>query len=276
MSHIRDRMPLKTPKIMGIVNLTEDSFSDGGKYLAKDAAIKHAKELISQGADIIDLGAESTRPGSYGISAEEQLERLLPIIMKLKQEHPDTIISVDTQDSIVAKEAIEQGASMINDISALRKDENMAKLIASNPDVSIVLMHMQGTPQTMQENPCYEDVLSEVLAFFKERIEYAQSYGISKDRIIIDPGIGFGKNLQHNLTLLANLKAFKELGVPIMLGASRKSFIDYISPAPADRRVAGSLATTLLALDAKLDCIRVHDVFEHHQFIKVLAAVNGG
>ncbi len=276
MSHIRDRMPLKTPKIMGIVNLTEDSFSDGGKYLAKDAAIKHAKELISQGADIIDLGAESTRHGSYGISAEEQLERLLPIIMKLKQEHPDTIISVDTQDSIVAKEAIEQGASMINDISALRKDENMAKLIASNPDVSIVLMHMQGTPQTMQENPHYKDVLSEVLAFFKERIEYAQSYGISKDRIIIDPGIGFGKNLKHNLTLLANLKAFKKLGARTMLGASRKRFINYISPAPADRRIAGSLATTRRALDAKLDYIRVHDVFEHHQFIKVLAAVNGG
>ncbi len=276
MSHIRDRMPLKTPKIMGIVNLTEDSFSDGGKYIAHDDAIKHAKELISHGADIIDLGAESTRPGSDGISAEQQLERLLPIIRKLKQEHPDTIISVDTQDSIVAKEAIEQGASMINDISALRKDENMAKLLASNPDVSVVLMHMQGTPQTMQENPCYEDVLSEVLAFLKERIEHAQSHGISKDRIIIDPGIGFGKNLQHNLTLLANLKAFKELGARTMLGASRKSFINYISPAPADRRIAGSLATTLLALDAKLDYIRVHDVFEHHQFIKVLAAVNGG
>lgn len=276
MSHVQDRMPLQVPKIMGIVNLTEDSFSDGGKFLAKDAAIKHTKELISQGADIIDLGAESTRHGSRGIGADQQLERLIPIIKKLKQEHPNTIISVDTQDSIVAKEAIAQGVGMINDISALRNDENMAKLIASNPHVSIVLMHMQGRPQTMQDKPYYDDVLSEVLTFLKERIEYAQSHGIDKDRIIVDPGIGFGKNLQHNVTLLSSLKALKDLGVPVMLGASRKSFIDYITPASADKRVAGSLATTLLALDAKLDCIRVHDVFEHHQFIKVLAAVNGG
>ncbi len=276
MSHNEERKSLMIPKIMGILNLTEDSFSDGGRYITEDESLKRANELIAEGADIIDLGAESTRPGSCGVSAEIQIERLSPIIMRLRQDHPETDISIDTQDSLVAEYAIKLGASIINDISALRTDENMARIIAKNPKTKIILMHMQGTPQTMQDNPYYEDVISEVLAFFEERIDYAQSCGIDRDRIIIDPGIGFGKNLQHNLSLLSNLKAFKELDVPVILGASRKRFIDNISPALVDRRIAGSLATTLFALDAKLDYIRVHDVFEHHQFIKVFSAINGG
>lgn len=262
--------------IVGIVNITEDSFSDGGKFIETDAAIAHAHKLIEDGADVIDLGAESTRPGSNGTTSQLQWKRLKPVIEAIKASHPNTPISIDTQDSRVAHKAIELGADIINDISSLRNDPDMAALIATNPQTKLILMHIQGTPKTMQLNPFYTDVIKEVKAFLRERIEQAMLAGIAKERLIIDPGIGFGKNLEHNLSLLAHIDSFKELGVPIMLAASRKRFIDYLSPSKPHQRVAGSLAATSIAYHAGLNYIRVHDVFEHKQFLRVLSAIQGG
>lgn len=264
---------LSFPKIMGILNITEDSFSDGGYYLNEDAAYMHAQELISYGAQILDIGAESTRPGSKEISAELEWKRIEPVLSKLKSNFPGISVSIDTQKAIVASKAIELGADIINDISALRYDPDMVHVLAGSEDTQLIMMHMQGRPEYMQEKPEYSDVVQEVYSFLKSRCQYAIEKGISADRLILDPGIGFGKNLDHNLQLLAALDRFDDLKLPLVLGTSRKSFIDQITPSEVNRRIGASLATTMLACLSKVQIIRVHDVYEHAQFIKVIAAV---
>jgi dihydropteroate synthase len=263
----------KIPKLMGILNLTEDSFSDGGYFLAPSAAVAHATKLIKAGADILDIGAESTRPGSKPVPAELEWQRIEPVLAAIKQKHPGIRISIDTQKAEVADKAIAMGVDMINDVSALRFDPEMAKLMAAHPQIELILMHMQGRPDTMQRNPHYEDVISEVLAFLRERAEHAIAQGIARERILIDPGIGFGKNLEHNLQLLAGLDTLRDLGFPVLLGASRKRFIDQLSPSTVEQRMGGSLATTMLACMSKIDIVRVHDVLLHRQFLDVLSAV---
>ena len=217
------------PQIMGVLNLTEDSFYDGGYYLAPAAAVAHAMAMINTGAQILDIGAESTRPGANGVTAELEWQRIEPVLTELKAKNPKVLISIDTQKAEVAEKAIALGANIINDISALQYDPNMVEVIAANPGVRVILMHMQGRPQHMQINPQYEEVSAEVMDFLQERAEFAISQGVAKERIILDPGIGFGKNLQHNLKLLAELDSLTELGYPVLLGASRKGFIDFIS-----------------------------------------------
>lgn len=275
MDNLLKNIPLYTTlQIMGILNVTEDSFSDGGKFYETEAAIKQAKQMIADGADIIDIGAESTRPGSEGIPKEIQWQRIEPVLKEIKHSYPDILISIDTQDSFVAAKALEYGADIINDISALRNDKEMVNVLKSFPRAKLIIMHIQGVPKTMQDNPFYDDVVAEVSAFLKERAEYAIENGIDKSRITIDPGIGFGKNLKHNLTLLASLHKLEQIGFPLLLGASRKRFINAISPSEVQRRLGGSLATTLLAILAKASIIRVHDVFEHRQFLDTLQAVS--
>lgn len=265
---------IKLPEIMGILNLTEDSFSDGGCYLSDAAALEQAGKLVRDGATILDLGAESTRPGSMEISAELEWQRLAPVLSEIKLTHPSISISIDTQKASVAGQAIALGADIINDISALQFDPDMAEVLSTAKHVKVVLMHMQGRPQTMQFAPRYTDVVKEVYQFLEQRINYAEQCGITKDRIIVDPGIGFGKTLQHNLLLLKHLDVFHELGCAVLLGASRKRFIDQIYPADVHHRIGGSLASAMLACLCGVQMIRVHDVLEHAQFIRTLAALN--
>lgn len=258
---------------MGILNLTEDSFSDGGKYLRPEHALEHAKRMIDEGADIIDIGAESTRPGSLPVAESVQIERLLPVVRAICAKYPGTAISIDTRSSKVAKLAVECGATIINDVSAMRDDCLMAAFIASNPHLKIVLMHMSGEPLTMQQNPSYQNVLQEVLEFFGERLDFCRKAGINRDQIWLDPGIGFGKNLRHNLQLLAHLDTISELGYPVLLAASRKSFINEISPSEPIDRLPGSLAAALAGALQNVRILRVHDVAAHKQFLNVISRI---
>jgi dihydropteroate synthase len=260
------------PSIMGILNLTADSFSDGGRWLDPELAVAHALDMLKCGAEIIDIGAESTRPGAITISADEEWGRIQPVLSLLKEQAPQCKISIDTQKSYVAERAIRLGATMINDISALEYDPALADILSENPAVDLVLMHMQGRPQTMQINPQYEDIVQEVKQYLISRMQFAVSKGINEDRIYLDPGIGFGKKLEHNLSLLAALDEFR--GYQMLLGASRKSFISQIAECEPRQRIGGSLASTMLAMLSGVSIIRVHDVFEHHQFIQVAAAIS--
>jgi len=245
------------PQIMGIINVTPDSFSDGGKFIKTDNAIKHGLALIEDGADIIDVGGESTRPGAESVTEEEELKRVIPLIKELKRQNPNIKISIDTTKFIVAKAALDEGAEIINDISGLTNDIRLAEL-ARNYNASIILMHLKGTPQTMQQNPSYENVTNEIFEFLKERIELARNHGVKS--IIADVGIGFGKNLEHNLELLRNIDVFKRLKVPLCLGISRKAFIGNILgiETPSDRDVPTALIHALL-LSKNIDIIRVHN-----------------
>ena len=265
--------PERIPVLMGILNVTEDSFSDGAQFLDRELAIKHTEVMIAEGAEIIDIGAESTRPGSLPVPAEIQEQRIIPILSSLKEKYPEVTFSVDTQEATVAEKAIELGASIINDISALRTDPALAELLSANPEVKVILMHMQGTPRTMQINPVYQDVLVEIKDFFQERIDFCLAKGILRENIMLDPGIGFGKNLEHNLTILGNLRTFKEFGLPLVVGASRKSFIDKISPSSPAQRIGGCLAAAFVSACEEIDILRVHDVLLHRQFFEVLAAI---
>lgn len=242
--------------IMGIVNVTPDSFSDGGKYFSAEKAVSHALQLVRDGADIIDIGGESSRPGSEPISIEEELDRVIPVIQKLKK-NTDVVISIDTTKADVADEAIKNGADIINDISALRFDERMSMVAAVN-DVPVIMMHMQGMPRNMQLNPQYDDVVREVYSFFEERKSFAIQHNVQQ--IMIDPGIGFGKNLIHNLVLLKNLATFTALRLPIVVGTSRKSFIGKITGKDVDERLGGTIASSLHAIINGANIIRVHDV----------------
>ncbi len=207
------------------------------------------------------------------VPADIQIQRIIPILSYLKEKYPEVTFSVDTQKATVAEKAIEFGASIINDISALRTDLALADLLSAHPEVKVILMHMQGTPYTMQLNPVYKDVLKEINDFFQERIDFCLAKGILKENIMLDPGIGFGKNLEHNLTILANLKTFKELGLPLVDGASRKSFIDKISPSSPSQRTGGCLAAALVSACEEINILRVHDVLLHKQFFKVLTVI---
>jgi len=255
------------PVIMGILNITPDSFSDGDKFLNIDCAIRHADFMIESGAEIIDIGGESTRPGAKAVDVQIEISRVIPVIERLKGKCK---ISIDTYNSQTALKAVKAGAEVINDITALQYDPMMVKVLKDNIDIKIVLMHKKGNPADMQNNPKYDDLMEEIMSFFKERIDFCNKNGIKEDRIIIDPGIGFGKDFGHNITLLKNIEALKVFGLPILLGASRKSFINQIYPSSPEDRLMGSLATTALALIKKIDYIRVHDVQQHCQFIKSL------
>lgn len=260
----------KRMKIMGILNVTPDSFYDGGKYVDTNAAISRGLEMIKEGAEIIDVGGESSRPGSEPVDEETELKRVLPVVEALSKE--GITVSVDTYKSKVAEECIKKGAKIVNDISGLRFDDKMIDVVKDS-GVKIVIMHMKGKPKDMQENPFYEDVIKEILGFFKERIEFVKNNGISKENIIVDPGIGFGKRVIDNIEILRNLREFKSLKKPVLLGASRKSFIGKITGADKEERLPGSLLAVFLALKAGVEYIRVHDVKETKQVIDLYNSV---
>jgi dihydropteroate synthase len=238
---------------MGIVNVTPDSFSDGGRYLEADAAVSHGLELAAQGADILDVGGESTRPGAEPVSAQEELRRVLPAIEALVASSADVKLSIDTSKAVVARAALDAGASFVNDVTALRGDPEMAAVVADS-GAECCLMHMLGEPRTMQREPRYEDVVDEVRAFLAGRLEFAVSAGIPEERIMLDPGIGFGKTVAHNLELLRRIGELVALGRPVVIGTSRKSFLG------AGDRVPATIATNVLALERGASVFRVHDV----------------
>lgn len=261
------------PKIMGIINVTPDSFSDGGDFLHTEKAIAHGLKLVGEGADVLDIGGESTRPGARAISSEEEIARVVPVILGLREE-TDIPISIDTRNAAVMQAALAVGATMINDVTALTHDRD-ALAVAAESGAEVCLMHMQGEPGTMQANPTYADVVQEVHDFLAGRIEAGEKAGIKKDKIYIDVGIGFGKTLEHNLELLRNLEQFADLGVKMLLGTSRKSFIEKIvqsNTEPKDR-LAGSLASLVPALEARVDTLRVHDVAETKQFVEIYKCI---
>ncbi len=257
--------------IAGIINVTPDSFSDGDLYFDKDKAIEKGLELVLEGSDIIDIGGESSKPGAETISVEEEIRRVIPVISALRK-RIDLPISIDTTKSEVAEAALAAGADIINDISSLRFDPRMGPL-AAQKDVPVILMHMKGTPKTMQLNPSYENVVSEVMAFLKERLKAAETYGIKKEKLIIDPGIGFGKRFDDNLTLLNNLRALEELERPILVGTSRKSFIGKIMNVPPRERLEGTIATAILSIMNGAHILRVHDVASVKKAILVAEAI---
>lgn len=257
--------------VMGVLNVTPDSFSDGGRFYDPVKAVQHGLKLARDGADIIDVGGESTRPGSEPISAQEEMRRVIPVIEALAHE-VKVPISIDTYKSQVAARALEAGAAMVNDISAMRFDPLMATVVAEH-GVPVVLMHMLGTPRDMQLDPKYGDVVGEILDFLRARIEWAVSQGVAEDQIIVDPGIGFGKTLEHNLTLIKNLARFRVLGRPILLGTSRKSFIGKILGVGVDQREEGTAATVALGICNGANIVRVHDVARMVPVVRVTDAV---
>ncbi len=264
------QMVLSRTHIMGVVNVTPDSFSDGGKFFDHEVAVKHALSLVDDGADIIDVGGESTRPNSEPVSSEEEWRRVEPIIKALACE-TDIPISIDTMKPDVAWKAIEAGAIMVNDVSGLR-DEEMVKLIAKE-HVAVTIMHMLGTPKTMQQDPVYTDVVNEVKDYLKKQMDKAMKAGVIQESIVIDPGIGFGKTVQHNLTLINHVESLMELGRPVMIGASRKSFIGKITSAEVDDRLEGSLSAAVLAAVRGARIVRVHDVKQTLRALKVAEAI---
>ncbi len=259
--------------IMGILNLTPDSFSDGGLYLEREAAVERALEMEEEGADILDLGAESSRPGSNPLTLEEELERLLPVLEGVV-EATSLPISVDTYKSQVAREALECGASMINDISGLHFDPRLAEVVAEY-DVPVVIMHIRGRPQNMQDNPRYQHLFSEIIGYLEEGASRAQRAGLDRSQIIIDPGIGFGKTLDHNLRIIRGLESFKSLGYPLLLGTSRKSFIGQVLELPVDERLEGTAASLVMGIDRGAEIVRVHDVKEMARVVKMTDALLG-
>jgi len=256
---------------MGVVNVTPDSFSDGGRFIDPKAAVDHANALIAEGADILDVGAESSRPGARAVSAEEELSRLMPVLGGLRD--CGVPISVDTMKPEVMRAAIAAGASMINDIGALRAPGALETVAAS--DVGVCLMHMQGEPRTMQQSPSYRDVVAEVGVFLEERVTAAMAGGIARERIAVDPGFGFGKTVAHNFELLRNLDRIAALGLPVLAGWSRKSTLGAITGRAAEGRLAASLAAALLAVERGARIVRVHDVAATRDALAVLAAFHG-
>jgi dihydropteroate synthase len=260
------------PLVMGVVNVTPDSFYDGGRYTLPEMAIAHALTLVEQGADIIDIGGESTRPGADPVAENEELTRVIPVVEGLARKA--TIpISIDTTKSRVAARALECGASIVNDVTALRGDPAMASVIARS-NAAVVLMHMQGTPQTMQRSPQYVDVGADVLQFLDERVQIALQVGIARTNIILDPGFGFGKLISHNLELLKGLSAFTVLNYPLLVGLSRKGFIGTIVGKPVDDREWGTAAAIALAVDRGAHIVRVHDVAMAIDVVTMAAALS--
>jgi dihydropteroate synthase len=266
------KLDLSRPKVMGIVNVTPDSFSDGGRHISLAAAIAHAHKLIADGADILDIGGESTRPGAAAVGEQQELDRVLPVIEGLRD--IAVPVSIDTWKPAVMRAALASGASMVNDINALQAPDALAVLAGS--DAAVCLMHKQGTPESMQLAPSYADVTGEVMEFLRIRMEAALAAGISRERIVLDPGFGFGKTLVHNLALLKNMQMLNELGVPVLAGLSRKSMLGSITGREVDERVTASVAAALVAVQRGARIVRVHDVRETVDALKVWNAVNEG
>ena len=259
----------QTPRIMGVLNVTPDSFSDGGEFINPKKAVAQATRMIEEGADIIDIGGESSRPGASPVSLEEELERVLPVVKVLKKELPELVISIDTYKPEVAEDCLVAGADMINDITWMGSKD--MRRVVSKYKCPVVIMHMQGSPQTMQENPEYKDCVGEIKDFFAERISVCRNEGI--DKIILDPGIGFGKTTKHNLEIIQNLGEFKSLGLPILVGASRKSFLGKMLDIESlEDRVNASVVAHMMSLAHGADMLRVHDVREHRQMIDIFLA----
>jgi dihydropteroate synthase len=255
---------------MGIVNVTPDSFSDGGEFLDPERAIAHGRELADEGADILDVDGESTRPGARAVDAAEELGRVVPVVEALAKDGPK--VSIDTSKTEVARAALDAGASMVNDVTALRADPDLAALCAER-DCEVVLMHMLGDPRTMQENPVYHDVVDDIKVFLAERIEFATVAGIHRERIWIDPGIGFGKTVEHNLELHRRLGEFAELGRPVAFGSARKSFIGKLTGAGVDQRLGGTIASNVIAYANGARMLRVHDVAPMQEALTVADAI---
>jgi dihydropteroate synthase len=258
------------PRIMGILNVTPDSFSDGGEWFAFDEAVQHARVLVQEGADILDVGGESTRPGSAPVPVDEELRRVVPVVSALRG--IDAQISVDTAKLTVAQAAVEAGATYVNDVTAFRNEPELAGFVADR-SCDCCLMHMLGEPRTMQEDPRYDDVVDDVRAFLEQRVEFAVREGVREERIMVDPGIGFGKTLEHNLELLRRLEEIVAIGFPVVIGTSRKSFLGRLTGRddPHDR-VAATLATTVLALERGAAVFRVHDVAPTRDALAVATA----
>lgn len=250
----------KRSLIMGILNVTPDSFSDGGDYYEKNLAVEHALKMVNQGADIIDIGGESTRPFSEPVSFDEEISRVIPVIEGIRK-NSDVCISIDTTKSKVALAALESGASFINDISAMETDPAMVN-VALKFDCPIVLMHMKGKPKNMQDNPLYKSLINDIKNYLLERVDFAISKGVDSKKIIIDPGIGFGKTVENNFEIINNLEQFVEMKLPVLLGASRKSFIGVTLNLPEKERMEGSIATNIIGLQKGAKIFRVHDVVE--------------
>jgi dihydropteroate synthase len=258
-------------RIMGIVNVTPDSFSDGGEFLDPGRAIDHGRLLAAEGADVLDIGGESTRPGAEGVTAEEELVRVAPVVEALAGDKGPAV-SIDTSKFAVAEAALSVGATMVNDVTALRAEPELAELCAERR-CEVVLMHMLGDPRTMQEKPVYEDVVDDIKAFLAERIEFAMSQGIEEERIWVDPGIGFGKTVEHNLELHRRLGELAELGRPIAFGSSRKSFIGKLTGAAVDQRLGGTIASNVIAYANGAVMLRVHEVAPIHDALAVAEAI---
>ncbi len=258
--------------VMGILNVTPDSFSDGGRYADAERALAHGREMAAAGADIIDVGGESTRPGSQPLSEEEELRRIIPVIERLSAELA-VPISVDTYKATVAEKALRAGASIVNDISGLRFSPEMAR-VAADYGAAVIVMHIKGTPRDMQQNPVYDDVIAEITAYLEEGIGIALRAGVDRERVLIDPGIGFGKTLEHNLVILERLDEFRGLGRPIVLGTSRKKFIGTVLDVPSpEERVFGTAATVALGIERGASIVRVHDVRQMVQVVRMTDAV---
>ena len=264
-------LSLDKPQVMGILNVTPDSFSDGGHFNSIDSALAQAEQMIGNGATLIDIGGESTRPGAKDVSEADEIKRVIPALKAIKQ-HFDVIVSIDTSKANVMCEAIEHGAGLINDVRALQNEGCLATVAQS--DVAICLMHMQGLPRSMQVSPHYDNLFADIKSFFEQRISACQSVGIKKEQLILDPGFGFGKTLEQNYQLLANINSFKSLDLPILAGLSRKSMIGNLLNRAVDERLAGSLTTTILAVQQGAKIIRVHDVKETVDALKILDKVS--
>jgi dihydropteroate synthase len=257
-------------RVMGIVNVTPDSFSDGGLFLDPGRAIEHGRQLSAEGAEILDVGGESTRPGAEAVGAEEEVARVVPVVEGLAA--GEVPVSIDTSKLAVAEAALDAGGAVVNDVTALRAEPELAGLCAER-GTDVVLMHMLGDPRTMQEDPSYDEVVDDVKAFLAERIEFATAEGIDEERIWIDPGIGFGKTVEHNLELLRRLGELADLGRPIVVGTSRKNFIGKLTGAPVDRRLGGTIASSVLAFANGAEVLRVHDVGPVREALTVAEAI---
>lgn len=265
------KQPASTVQVMGILNVTPDSFSDGGKFSGFDQALSQVERMIDNGADIIDIGGESTRPGALLVDEQDELIRVIPLLKAIKESF-DISVSIDTSKAVVMEEAIIQGADMINDVYALQKPNCLS--IIKQASIPVCLMHMQGSPQTMQNNPQYDNIIDQVSDFFQSRIEACEQAGIAKSRLILDPGFGFGKTLTHNYQLLAKLSAFKSFDLPILSGISRKSMIGDLLKRDVTQRLPGSIAAALISVQQGASIVRVHDVQETVDALKVLEATS--
>jgi len=264
------QLDLSQPQVMGILNVTPDSFSDGGRYTRVDAALQQARRMVEEGASIIDIGGESTRPGAQPVNEQQELARVIPVLERIAREL-DVIISIDTSKAGVMREAVAAGAHMVNDVLALREPEALAA--ATQLQVPVCLMHMQGEPRTMQANPAYQDVVADVRTFLQQRVQACVAAGMSHDQLILDPGFGFGKSLPHNLTLFKHLPEFVQLGYPVLVGVSRKSMLGTILDLPAEQRLSGSIGLAALAVWLGASIIRAHDVGPTVQAIRAVRAV---